>query len=329
MVLHEPEYPTLRHTSCNLVAPRIMRMHTWPVAISYADLFARNVRAARAAQQLEQELVAARMRALGYSAWFRQTVARVERGKRRLVAEEILGLAFALQTSVGALMDPSPDDRLIELPSGRVVGANTVLRSQRHFNDGMVWWEGEELRVDLGEPPESLATPESIGARQDAFADFTPDMMIRRNHRIDPPRTQRAAGSQRQEQPVVAVIVTSTQGMLVGRRDDRRPLWGFISGELEPGELPEDAAVREVKEETGFDVRAGQVIGEHDHPATGRHVIYMAAKPTRGTSVFVGDEAELAEVRWVSLAEVDELLPGMFGPVREYLAATTSAGSRS
>jgi 8-oxo-dGTP diphosphatase len=134
---------------------------------------------------------------------------------------------------------------------------------------------------------------------------------------------------QPQRQPVVAAIVTSALGVLVGRRVDRTPPWGFISGEVEPGELAEDAAVREVKEETGLEVRAGQVIGERDHPATGRHMVYMAADPIRGTEVFVGDEAELAEVRWVSLAEADELLPGMFGPVREYLATKIGAGSGS
>jgi hypothetical protein len=34
----------------------------------------------------------------------------------------------------------------------------------------------------------------------------------------------------------------------------------------------------------------------------------------------VNDEEELAEVRWVTLAEADELLPGMFEPVRAHLA---------
>ena len=67
-------------------------------------------------------------------------------------------------------------------------------------------------------------------------------------------------------------------------------------------------------------IRAGEVIGERVHPKTGRTMIYIAAAPTHGTEVFVGDEDELAEVRWVSLAEADELLPGMFEPVREYLA---------
>ena len=122
------------------------------------------------------------------------------------------------------------------------------------------------------------------------------------------------------QQPIVAAIVMSDRGVLVGKRNDRTPPWTFIAGEVEPGEMPADAAEREVKEETGLEVRAGHVIGERDHPATGRHMIYMAARPVRGTDVFVGDEAELAEVRWVSLAEADELLPGMFGPVHEYLA---------
>jgi len=128
--------------------------------------------------------------------------------------------------------------------------------------------------------------------------------------------------------PIVAAIVTSPRGVLVGRRNDGRPPWTFIAGEVEPGEQPEDAAVREVKEETGLEVRAGQVIGERDHPATGRHMIYLSAAPVRGTDVFVGDEAELAEVRWVSLAEADELLPGMFGPAREYLVSELSEGER-
>jgi hypothetical protein len=50
-------------------------------------------------------------------------------------------------------------------------------------------------------------------------------------------------------------------------------------------------------------------------------MIYVAAKPAprAGTSVIVGDTDELAEVRWVSLAEADKLLPGMYEPVREYL----------
>jgi NADH pyrophosphatase NudC (nudix superfamily) len=53
-------------------------------------------------------------------------------------------------------------------------------------------------------------------------------------------------------------------------------------------------------------------------------VIYMSAKPTHGTDIFVGDRDELAEVHWATLTEADELMPpyGMFGPVRDHLVKT-------
>lgn len=119
--------------------------------------------------------------------------------------------------------------------------------------------------------------------------------------------------------PVVAAIVTSELGVLAGRRNDQTPPWTFIAGQIQPGESPADAAVREVKEETGLDVTPGRVLGRRIHPATGRTMIYLAATPAAGTEVFVGDEAELAEVRWLSLTEADELLAGMYQPVRAYL----------
>jgi 8-oxo-dGTP pyrophosphatase MutT (NUDIX family) len=119
---------------------------------------------------------------------------------------------------------------------------------------------------------------------------------------------------------IVAAIVTSSRGVLVERRHDGRPLWTFPAGEAEPGEAPADTAIRETKEETGLEIKISHVIGERQHPKTGRHMIYLAARPSQGTAVHVGDEDELAEVKWISLAEADDLLVGMFEPVREHLA---------
>jgi 8-oxo-dGTP pyrophosphatase MutT (NUDIX family) len=123
-------------------------------------------------------------------------------------------------------------------------------------------------------------------------------------------------------QPVVVAVVISERGVLLGRRNDGKPPWTFIAGEIEPGESPADAGVREVKEETGLLVAAGQEIGRRVHPTTGRTMIYVAARPMHGTDIFVGDRDELAEVRWVALAEAEQLMQpyGMFGPVRKYLA---------
>ena len=124
------------------------------------------------------------------------------------------------------------------------------------------------------------------------------------------------------DRPIATAIVTSELGVLVGQRVDGNPPWTFISGEIEPGESPADAAKREVKEETTMEVEIGDLIGERTHPKTGRRMFYLAAIPTQSYEIFVGDPAELAAVRWVSLAEADELMKvyGMFDKVREHLA---------
>jgi len=121
-------------------------------------------------------------------------------------------------------------------------------------------------------------------------------------------------------QPVAAAIVTSTLGVLAGKRNDGKPPWTFIAGEIEPGESPADAAIREVKEEAGLQVAVSHVIGRRVHPKTGRTMIYLACQPTDGTDVHVGDPEELSEVRWLSLTEADQLLTGMYEPVHKHLA---------
>ena len=139
-----------------------------------------------------------------------------------------------------------------------------------------------------------------------------------------------AATTQPERPPVVAGIVTSERGVLVGKRTDGKPPWTFIAGEVEPGESPADAIVREVKEEAGLRVvAAAKEIGRRVHPKTGRMMIYLACSPTGRTDVILGDPDELEEVRWIDLTEVDELLPGLFEPVRAYLHEQLGNESKS
>ena len=128
----------------------------------------------------------------------------------------------------------------------------------------------------------------------------------------DPSKPQRPA--------VIAAVVTSRLGVLAGKRRDNLPAWTFIAGESEPSESPADTLVREVKEETGLLVRPGATIGQRVHPQTGRLLVYVAAIPaTRNREIFVGDDLELAEVAWLTLEDVDQLMPDMFAPVRQHL----------
>jgi transcriptional regulator with XRE-family HTH domain len=110
---------------------------------TYRDVLARNVRAARSRCDISQQVLAGRMRALGYDAWLHQTVGNVEKGKRRMNAEEIFGLAAALQTSIGVLMSPVADDKIVDFPSGAAVTVESVQRSVQGQNDGAVMWDGE------------------------------------------------------------------------------------------------------------------------------------------------------------------------------------------
>ena len=124
----------------------------------------------------------------------------------------------------------------------------------------------------------------------------------------------------------MAAVVTSRLGVLVARRNDGKPPWTFIAGEIEHGEDAAYAAVSEVSEETGLRIRATSVIGRRVHPHTGREMVYLAAQPTHGTNAVVGDKEELAEVRWVDLDQADELMDGtIFEPVRSYLRGTLEA----
>jgi len=85
---------------------------------TYGAVLAANVRAARHRKRLDQANVVARMRALGFDQWHRQTMGKVERGERRLLAEEVFGLALALETSFMSLLEPVREDGPIALPSG-------------------------------------------------------------------------------------------------------------------------------------------------------------------------------------------------------------------
>jgi 8-oxo-dGTP diphosphatase len=117
---------------------------------------------------------------------------------------------------------------------------------------------------------------------------------------------------------IAVAVVTSSRGVLLGRRRDGNPPWTFPGGKAEPGETPAEAAVRETAEETGVAVTATGEIGRRTHPATGRLVVYVAAVPADDGETRAGKE--LTEVRWVTPEEADELAGGtVFEPVRLHI----------
>lgn len=128
--------------------------------------------------------------------------------------------------------------------------------------------------------------------------------------------------------PFVAVCYIVEAGRLLmvqRRRPQGAPEWAGPSGNVEPGETPEEAAVREVREEVGLEVEVVGRLGDRVHPASGRHLLYFACRVVSGGATVV-DREEIGAVEWCDLATVMErwagLTGGVYPAVREFLERT-------
>ena len=109
-----------------------------------------------------------------------------------------------------------------------------------------------------------------------------------------------------------AVVVDPAGRVLLVRRG-RPPSageWSLPGGRVEPGEAPEDAVVREVREEASLDVRVVAHLGVVDVARDGsRFAIheYLAVLvvPRRAAAPLAGDDA--ADARWAARRELDGL----------------------
>ncbi|MGN6205003.1 (deoxy)nucleoside triphosphate pyrophosphohydrolase [Humibacter sp.] len=75
--------------------------------------------------------------------------------------------------------------------------------------------------------------------------------------------------------PVVAAVITRGDLVLACRRNAEREaggLWEFPGGKVEAGESPQDALVREIREELGVGIRVGALLHRGATPMNGRIV---------------------------------------------------------
>ncbi len=149
------------------------------------------------------------------------------------------------------------------------------------------------------------------------------------------PRRPRATGAARAERPVPKpppvpppVEETSAGGLVIENLDGAphaaviarinragRVEWCLPKGHLEGAETPEEAAVREIEEETGIRGRVLRSLGTIDYwfNAEGRRihktVHHYLLEATGGHLTVEGDpDAEAVDVAWVPLTELDSLL---------------------
>ena len=111
--------------------------------------------------------------------------------------------------------------------------------------------------------------------------------------------------------PAVGVVCLRGDSVLLIRRGTppRRGEWSLPGGRIEPGERAMDAALRELREETGVEAEITGLIDVVDgvFPEAGRHYVLIdyAARWLAGEPV-AGDDAD--EARFVALEEVTALV---------------------
>ena len=84
--------------------------------------------------------------------------------------------------------------------------------------------------------------------------------------------------------------------------------WSLPKGKLDPGETLEQAALREVEEETGWRCRLGDHVGKNeyrDRNGRSKRVDWWLMEPVDGE--FAPND-EVDEIRWVPVAEARDLL---------------------
>ncbi len=115
----------------------------------------------------------------------------------------------------------------------------------------------------------------------------------------------------------LVIDVTGTKGLLIGRKDlkdakKERLLWSLPKGHIEAGETPEEAAIREVAEETGIESEISKSLGVIDFwfMAGGKRihktVHHFLFKEVGGK--LAPQITEVDEVGWFPLEEIISLL---------------------
>jgi len=103
---------------------------------------------------------------------------------------------------------------------------------------------------------------------------------------------------------VGAVVHDAAGRLLLVRRANEpgRGQWSLPGGRVEPGESDASAVARELREETGLEVRVGSLIGSVQR---GPYLIFDYVGEAVGGQLSAGDDATAAT--WVTMAELEEL----------------------
>ena len=111
--------------------------------------------------------------------------------------------------------------------------------------------------------------------------------------------------------PKVVAVVLVEQGdkILVGRRniEPGKGKWSFPGGYVDRGERVEDAARREVKEETNLDIRLSNLLGVYSETDSPQILVVYRATIEPTSDPIRPQLEEVSELAFFSLAEMPRL----------------------
>ncbi|MDR2049250.1 MAG: NAD(+) diphosphatase, partial [Treponema sp.] len=128
--------------------------------------------------------------------------------------------------------------------------------------------------------------------------------------------------------PAVIILITNDKGeaLLAHNRKFSENIYSLIAGFVEAGENLEDAAVREIREEVGIDVKDLRFVASQGWPFPNSLMAGFIARHAGGT--IVCDGVEIVDARWFSAESVRSgsvKLPGP-GSVSRFLIGKWLAG---
>jgi ADP-ribose pyrophosphatase YjhB (NUDIX family) len=79
-------------------------------------------------------------------------------------------------------------------------------------------------------------------------------------------------------------------------------LWGIPGGAMEPGESPQEAAVREAREETGLEVELAHLVGVYTLRTQPIGLRFIFKATIRAGELIAVPNDEITEIRWWPVA---------------------------
>jgi len=104
-----------------------------------------------------------------------------------------------------------------------------------------------------------------------------------------------------------AIIIKNQSVLMVKQYVERGDIvWNFPGGSIEQNESPEQACIREVKEETGYDICINALLHEKDQK-------FSSIAEVHGGELFLDvtnkDNDDIIDIAWISLNDLEKFDP--------------------